>query len=74
MEPLFDRLASIAAATLVIAGALDERGSSRAVDVARRIPGARLEIVSQAGHTPHEEQPGTFRHLVLDFLQEARAA
>lgn len=74
MEPLFDRLGAIAAPTLVIAGALDERGSSRAIDVAQRIPGARLEILAHAGHTPHEEQSGTFRHLVLDFLQEARAA
>lgn len=74
MEPLFDRLAAIAAPTLVIAGALDERGSTRAGDVARRIPGARLEILPGSGHTPHEEQSGTFRHLVLDFLQEARAA
>ena len=74
MEPLFDRLGAIEAPTLVIAGALDERGSTRAVEVARRIPGARLEILTNAGHTPHEEQSGTFRHLVLDFLQEARAA
>lgn len=74
MEPLFDRLDAIAAPTLVIAGALDERGSSRAIDVARRIPGARLEILAHAGHTPHEEQSGPFRHLVLDFLQEVRAA
>lgn len=74
MAPLFDRLAAIAAPTLVIAGALDERGSSRATELARRIPGARLEILPRAGHTPHEEQSGPFRHLVLDFLQEARAA
>ena len=74
MEPLFDRLAAIQAPTLVIAGALDERGRSRAAEIARRIPGARLEILAHAGHTPHEEQSGTFRQIVLDFLQEARAA
>lgn len=74
MEPLYDRLGSIAAPTLVIAGALDERGGRRAAEVARAIRGARLEIVPDAGHTPHEEQPGFFRQLVLDFLQEDRAA
>lgn len=74
MEPLFDRLGTIEAPTLVITGTLDERGSSRAVEVARRIPGARVEILDLAGHTPHEEQSGAFRHLVLDFLKEARAA
>lgn len=74
MEPLFDRLASIDAPTLVIAGALDERGCARAAEVARRIPGARLEILDHAGHTPHEEQPGIFRHLAVDFLQEVPVA
>lgn len=74
MEPLFDRLAAIDVPTLVISGALDERGSSRAAEVARRIPGARLKTFAHAGHTPHEEQFGSFRHLVLDFLQEAHVA
>ncbi len=74
MEPLFDRLGEIEAPTLVIAGTLDERGRARAEEVARRIPGARLESLRNAGHTPHEEQSGPFRHLVLDFLQEVRAA
>ena len=74
MEPLFDRLAAVQARTLVIAGALDDRGRPRAERVARGIPGARLEIVDGAGHTPHEEQPAAFRRLALDFLQEDPAA
>jgi 2-succinyl-6-hydroxy-2,4-cyclohexadiene-1-carboxylate synthase len=74
MEPLFDRLGSIEAPTLVVAGALDERGRPRAEEVARGIPGARLEIIGRAGHTPHEERPRAFRRLVLDFLQEVPAA
>ncbi len=74
MEPLFDRLGDIDAPTLVIAGALDDRGRTRAEQVARGIPAARLEILDHAGHTPHEEQPTAFRHLVVDFLQEVPAA
>jgi 2-succinyl-6-hydroxy-2,4-cyclohexadiene-1-carboxylate synthase len=74
MEPLFDRLATVGAPTLVIAGALDDRGRSRAEQVARGIPGARLEIIDNAGHTPHEEQPRAFRRLALDFLLEDPAA
>jgi 2-succinyl-6-hydroxy-2,4-cyclohexadiene-1-carboxylate synthase len=74
MEPLFDRLAAVTAPTLVIAGALDDRGRPRAQQVARGIPGARLEIIDNAGHTPHEEQPAVFRRLALDFLQEVPAA
>jgi pimeloyl-ACP methyl ester carboxylesterase len=74
MEPLFGRLAAVGAPTIVIAGALDDRGRPRAERVARGIPGARLEIVDSAGHTPHEEQPAAFRRLALDFLQEDPAA
>lgn len=74
MEPLFDRLAGIEAPTLVIAGALDDDGRPRAERVARGIPGARLEIIDNAGHTPHEEQPAAFRRLALDFLLEDPAA
>jgi 2-succinyl-6-hydroxy-2,4-cyclohexadiene-1-carboxylate synthase len=74
MEPLHDRLVGITAPTLVIAGALDDRGRPRAEQVAHGIPGARLAIVDRAGHVPHDEQPAAFRRLALDFLQEVPAA
>lgn len=74
MEPLFDHLAGIDRPTLVVAGALDERGGPRAERIAAGIPGARLAIVDGAGHTPHDEQPSTFRRLAIDFLQEDLAA
>lgn len=74
MQPLFDRLASITAPTLVITGALDDRAHPRAEQVAAGIPGARLAVVDGAGHTPHLEQPARFRRLALDFLQEVPAA
>ncbi len=74
MEPLHDRLAAVTAPTIVIAGALDDRGRPRAETVARAIPGARLEIIEGAGHTPHLERPRAFRRLVTEFLQEVPAA
>ena len=73
MEPLFDRLADVRAPTLVIAGALDARARPRAEQVAAGIPNARLAVVDRSGHTPHDEQPGQFRRLALDFLQEDAA-
>ena len=74
MEPLVDRLADVAAPTLVIAGALDPAGRSRAEVVATGIPGARLEVIAAAGHAPHIETPTDFRSRVLAFLQEDPAA
>jgi pimeloyl-ACP methyl ester carboxylesterase len=74
MIPLFGRLAEFTAPTLVIAGALDDRGRPRAEVVARGIPRARLVVIDGAGHTPHDERPGPFRRHVLEFLQEAAAA
>jgi 2-succinyl-6-hydroxy-2,4-cyclohexadiene-1-carboxylate synthase len=73
MEPLHDRLADVTAPALVITGALDTVGRPRAEQVAHAIPGARLEVVEDAGHTPHDEQPEVFARLVAAFLQEDRA-
>ena len=74
MEPLHDRLADVRTPTLVITGSLDPIGLARAESVAAGIPGARLETVPGAGHTPHLETPRVFRHLVTAFLQEETAA
>jgi 2-succinyl-6-hydroxy-2,4-cyclohexadiene-1-carboxylate synthase len=72
MQPLHERLGEIHVPTLVIAGALDP-ARARAEEVAAGIPGARLEIVARAGHTPHLERPAAFRRLVIDFVQEDAA-
>jgi pimeloyl-ACP methyl ester carboxylesterase len=39
-----------------------------AEEFARRIAGARVETVEQAGHVPHLEQPETVARLVREFL------
>jgi pimeloyl-ACP methyl ester carboxylesterase len=39
-----------------------------AEEFSRRIAGARVEIVDQAGHAPHLEQPDAVAPLVRDFL------
>lgn len=72
MEPLHDRLAAVAAPTLVVAGA-DDPARARAEEVADAIPGARLVLVPGAGHAPHLEQPDRFHALLFDFLTEAAA-
>jgi 2-succinyl-6-hydroxy-2,4-cyclohexadiene-1-carboxylate synthase len=74
MQPLHARLGRVTTPTLVIAGALDPTGRTRAEQVAGGIPGARLEIVTGAGHAPHLETPTAFRSLALAFLKEDPAA
>ena len=68
MSPLHDRLPLVTTPTLVLAGALDETGLARARAVADGIPHARLEVIEDAGHTPHFEAPDSFMRSANDFL------
>ena len=72
MEPLHERLAEVAAPTLVVVGA-DDPVRARGEEVAAGIPGARLAIVPGAGHAPHLERPDLFHVLLLEFLTETAA-
>ena len=73
MTPFQHRLGEVRAPTLVVVGSLDPVGRQRAAAVAGGIPGARLEVVEGAGHTPHLERPAAFRRLVSAFLAGAPA-
>ena len=68
MVPLHDRLAVVDCPALVIAGALDPVGLKRAGEVAAGLPAARLEVVADAGHAPHLEQPEAFLRLAGEHL------
>jgi 2-succinyl-6-hydroxy-2,4-cyclohexadiene-1-carboxylate synthase len=68
MEPLHERIGDLRLPTLVVAGALDTVGLIRAREVAELIPGARAEVVTDAGHTPHLETPGWFIGRLVAFL------
>jgi pimeloyl-ACP methyl ester carboxylesterase len=63
------RLHRIRVATLFLWGAQDRIVS---VDYGRHycaaIPGARFELIDDAGHLPHIEQPKTFVERILDFI------
>ncbi|MDR7522628.1 MAG: 2-succinyl-6-hydroxy-2,4-cyclohexadiene-1-carboxylate synthase [Armatimonadota bacterium] len=65
---MHDFLPDIRVPTLLLAGALDPQYCAVGREMAARIPGARLEIVPDAGHAVHLEQPQAFRRLVLEFL------
>lgn len=65
-----DRLSSISAPTLIIAGQQDRvLGWEASREMAARIPGACLKVYPQWGHSVYEEEPD-FNRLVLTFLTE----
>lgn len=54
--------------TLLIAGENDEKFREIASQMARAMPNAKLQIVRNAGHAVHLEEPEIFDELVLSFL------
>jgi pimeloyl-ACP methyl ester carboxylesterase len=68
-----DRLASIAAPTLVLTGDADRLISPANSDViAKSIPGAKLVTIPGGSHAFNLEMPDLFNRAVLDFLATAR--
>ncbi|GKS59485.1 alpha/beta hydrolase [Nitrospira sp.] len=64
-------LGAIGCPTLVVVGADDQTTPvSDARLMAERIPGARLEIIPEAGHLPNLEQPSAFNACLDRFLRE----
>src|ERR687898_254270 len=69
IEPLY---AQITAPTLVIWGEADPWiPAARGAELARRIPGARLEILPTAGHLVQEDQPDELARLLRGHLDMA---
>lgn len=64
-------LVRIRVPTLVVAGTEDTTVDMAAKEeLARNIPGARLEVVPHSGHVTPVDQPAHFNRLVLQFLRE----
>jgi pimeloyl-ACP methyl ester carboxylesterase len=69
IEPLYSR---IMAPTLVIWGEDDPWiPAARAAELARRIPGARLELLPATGHLVQEDRPDDLARLLRAHLDEA---
>ena len=70
---VMNRLKEIQVPTLVLAGRYDFLfPTEHQVALAAGIPDARLEIIENAGHNPHMEQPEAVLRLIRDFLSDAR--
>lgn len=67
-QPVHDSLGSIRCRTLLVAGELDVRYVAHSREMARLIPGSRMETIASAGHAVHLERPDRFAHIVRNFL------
>jgi pimeloyl-ACP methyl ester carboxylesterase len=65
-----ESLGAIAAPTLIVVGARDDRFLAAADVMARRIPGASKVVIEGAGHAANMDQPAKFNRAVLEFLEE----
>jgi 3-oxoadipate enol-lactonase len=73
--PAIERLHALRAPLLVIAGGLDDPGTTESCrHLARLVPGARLEVFEDSAHMLNLEQPDRFNRVVRTFLQSVPAA
>jgi 2-succinyl-6-hydroxy-2,4-cyclohexadiene-1-carboxylate synthase len=68
--PLSRRLREVRVPVLLLAGSLDDKYRRLAQRMEAELPHARVEIVPDAGHAVHLEQPDVFAQLVRSFLEE----
>jgi 2-succinyl-6-hydroxy-2,4-cyclohexadiene-1-carboxylate synthase len=64
---LHDQLPKLNLPVLLLAGELDQKFSQIARQMALQLPQARVQIVPDAGHTIHLEQPEIFADLLVQF-------
>jgi 2-succinyl-6-hydroxy-2,4-cyclohexadiene-1-carboxylate synthase len=68
LDSVWYELGSLELPWLAIAGARDERYAAAARRIAREAPGARAEIVPDAGHAAHLQQPKAVARLIEGSL------
>jgi pimeloyl-ACP methyl ester carboxylesterase len=66
---LIDSLSSIKVPTLIVLGDRDTPFIAPCEYMAKKIPGARLEVIVDAGHSSNLDQPQQFNTVLLDFLR-----
>ena len=69
---LWGKLAQLQKKTLLLAGALDSKFMAINQRMVALLPQAQLEIVPQAGHTIHLEQPQVYGQKVVGFLGSSK--
>jgi 2-succinyl-6-hydroxy-2,4-cyclohexadiene-1-carboxylate synthase len=69
MAPVWDRLPDFDRPALVVVGEEDARYRELGARLAAALPRGRLEVVPDAGHAVHLEQPERFAELLRRFLR-----
>ena len=70
MAPVGARLGELCMPLLLVVGQLDVKYVGLGRGMVEALPSARLEIVPNAGHTVHLEQPAAFEQIVMGFLED----
>jgi pimeloyl-ACP methyl ester carboxylesterase len=65
---VIDSLPGIRVPTLIIVGDQDTPFIAPCEYMAKKIPGARLEVIAGAGHASNLDQPEAFNRVLLAFL------
>ena len=65
---VIDALGAVRVPTLVIVGDQDQPFIAPCEYMAKKIPGARLEVIAGAGHSSNLDQPEAFNRVFLQFL------
>ena len=66
---VIDGIPSITVPTLIIVGDQDQPFLAPCEYMAKKIPGARLEVIAGAGHSSNLDQPAAFNRVLLEFLE-----
>jgi pimeloyl-ACP methyl ester carboxylesterase len=66
---VIDGLATIKVPTMIIVGDQDQPFLAPCEYMAKKIPGARLEVIAGAGHASNLDQPVAFNRVLSDFLR-----
>jgi len=69
MPPLHDALATLARPTCLVVGDEDAKFRAIAAELAQALPDARVEVIAEAGHAAHLEQPDAVGRAVRRFLE-----
>jgi pimeloyl-ACP methyl ester carboxylesterase len=68
-----ERLQDDGVPLLVLFGREDDIVDVDSAQKYRKVPGARIVVIDDAGHSPHVERPGATAHLISDFVAGVRA-